>query len=145
MTFYRSSSSLKPQMDMYAAADFRYGVYEGNGMESGTAAMEAITALIVGPLCFVVVYAAVHQLSYFHPLRLVLCTMQIYGLTWFTLQPLFAAGGLQEYFSSDQTLFWAIAVGCNAPWAIFPPILWYQSFRECCARFSCSSGSTASK
>eukprot|EP00595_Chromulina_sp_UTEXLB2642_P000807 CAMPEP_0196766764 /NCGR_PEP_ID=MMETSP1095-20130614/29820_1 /TAXON_ID=96789 ORGANISM="Chromulina nebulosa, Strain UTEXLB2642" /NCGR_SAMPLE_ID=MMETSP1095 /ASSEMBLY_ACC=CAM_ASM_000446 /LENGTH=32 /DNA_ID= /DNA_START= /DNA_END= /DNA_ORIENTATION= len=32
---------------MYAAADYRYGDY-GGSMESGTAAMEAITALVVG-------------------------------------------------------------------------------------------------
>eukprot|EP01034_Spumella_vulgaris_P023371 gene23371-29584_t len=32
---------------MYAAADYRYGIYEGGQMESGTVAMEAITALIV--------------------------------------------------------------------------------------------------
>ena len=38
-----------------------------------------------------------------------------------------------------QTLFWAIAVGCNAPWAIFPTILLVQSFRECRNAFVVSS------
>jgi hypothetical protein len=70
-------------------------------MESGTAAMEAITALIVGPLCFLVAFASIHNFGCHHPLQMILCTMQLYGLTWFTLQPLFTDTGLAGHFSSD--------------------------------------------
>jgi hypothetical protein len=100
-------------------------------MESGTAAMEAITALVVGPLCILVALCASHQLAVRHPLQLILCTMQLYGLTWFTMQPLFSDTGMQGHFSANPALFWAIAVGCNAPWAIFPSILLCISFLEC--------------
>jgi hypothetical protein len=134
MTFFRGTSSLKPQMDMYAAADYRYGEYNGGNMEPGTAALEAITSLVVGPLCFVVAYAAAHELPCRHPLQLMLCTMQLYGLAWFMLQPLFSIEGFAAHFSSDPILFWVVAVGCNAPWAIIPPVLLYQSFTACCAR-----------
>ena len=70
-------------------------------MESGTAAMEAITAVVVGPLCFVLAYGAAHDLPWRYPLQLLVCTMQIYGLVWFVLQPLFAAGGIASHFSAD--------------------------------------------
>lgn len=70
-------------------------------MESGTHAMEVITAVIDGPLCFLVVFAAAHDLSWRHPLQLILCTMQLYGLVWFTLQPIWSDTGLAGHFSSD--------------------------------------------
>jgi cholestenol delta-isomerase len=131
MVFARSTSSIKTTMDVYAAADYRYGDYGGGMMESGTVAMEAITALFVGPLCFLVAFGATHNLSYRHPLQIVLCTCQLYGLAWFTLQPIFSDTGLAGHFSSDPVLFWVVAVGCNAPWAIFPTILLIQSFQAC--------------
>jgi hypothetical protein len=81
-------------------ADYRYGDY-GGMMESGTHAMEVITALIDGPLCFLVAFAAAHDLSWRHPLQIILCTMQLYGLVWFTLQPIWSDTGLAGHFSSD--------------------------------------------
>lgn len=81
--------------------DYRYGHY-GNGlMESGTHAMEAITALIDGPLCFLVAFAAAHDYGCRHPLQIILCVMQLYGLLWFTLQPIYSDTGVAGHFSSD--------------------------------------------
>jgi hypothetical protein len=80
--------------------DFRYGDYNGM-MESGTTAMELITAVIDGPLCFLVAFAAAHDLNWRHPLQIILCTMQLYGLVWFTLQPIYSDTGLAGHFSSD--------------------------------------------
>lgn len=56
--------------------------------------------------------------------------MQLYGLVWFTLQPVFSDTGLEGHFSSDPTLFWLIAFGANAPWGVFPTILLVQSVYE---------------
>ena len=67
-------------------------------MESGTAAMEAITALVDGPLCLIVAFAAAHNLPFRHPLQLILCVMQLYGLAWFVLQPLFSNEGMNGAF-----------------------------------------------
>jgi cholestenol delta-isomerase len=99
-------------------------------MESGTHAMEVITALIDGPLCFFVAWAAAHDYGCRHPFQIILCVMQLYGLLWFTLQPIYSETGVAGHFSSDPSLFWGIAVGCNAPWGIFPVILLYQSVVE---------------
>ena len=70
-------------------------------MESGTTAMELITAVIDGPLCFIVAFGAAHNHSYRHPLQIILCTMQLYGLVWFTLQPIYSETGLAGHFSSN--------------------------------------------
>lgn len=74
-------------------------------MESGTTAMEAITALVVGPLCFFVAFCAINELRCRHAYQIMLCTMQLYGLTWFTLQPIFSTTGLAGHFSSDPVSF----------------------------------------
>ncbi len=103
--FYRSNSSIKPALDMYAAADYRYGDYNGV-MESGTAAMEAITALLTGPMCFLVAFADVQGYGCRHPLMIILCTMQLYGLIWFTLQPLYSEIGIAGHFSSDPVRYY---------------------------------------
>ena len=113
-------------MNLYSASDFRYGF----PMESGTAAMETITALIDGPLCFLAAYGFVHQKYWYHPIVLIVTVMQMYGLLWFTLHPWFEAA---PQVTSDPTLFWAILVGMNIPWGIVPPILFYKSYNVMCA------------
>lgn len=84
--------------------DFRYGDY-GGMMESGTTAMEAITALLDGPFCFLVAFAAANNLPWRHPLQLILCVMQLYGLVWFVLQPIFSETGMEGHFSNDPVMF----------------------------------------
>lgn len=156
----QSDQLIMMSVSSHKLTDYRYGVYAGGMMESGTAAMEAITAILDGPMCFLVVFASVHGYSWHHPLRIILCTCQLYGLVWFVLQPIFSVHGIAGHFASDpvsafafmslffllcslavvfvlsQILFWLVAVGCNAPWGIFPTILLVQSFRECCISFS---------
>jgi len=107
-------------MDLYSAGDYRYG----RPLEAGTASMECITAVITGPLAALTAVAIIRNWSSRHVLQLTLCTCQMYGLVWFTLHPLFA---LSESLTTDPLLFWGIAFAMNAPWGIFPPILWYKS------------------
>jgi len=117
---WRSNSSFVNGMDLYGAADSRYG----RPLESGTAAMELITACISGPLCFLLAFAIASRQPWRHPIQIILSTCQIYGLVWFIIQPIFYD---QKVASDDPFLFWVIFVGLNAPWAIFPPILLIQS------------------
>jgi hypothetical protein len=49
--------------------------------------------VIEGPMCFFVAYACVTNASWYHPLQMLLSAMQIYGLLWFTIQPLWSADG----------------------------------------------------
>jgi cholestenol delta-isomerase len=110
-------------MDLYGAADFRYG----RPLEAGTASMEMITALLVGPLCLMTAYGIVRDRPWRHIVQIVTCTCQMYGLTWFIFQPAFGSG-LHSVASDDPFLFWVVFVGLNAPWGIIPPILFIQSF-----------------
>ena len=125
--FFRHHEYLK--MDIYMVADWRYG----NPMEPGTRAMEAITVLLDGPLCLLAAYAAVKDLPWRHPCQFLVCTMQIYGLIWFSLHPIFDRS--IQHLSTSPFLFLGVAFGLNGPWAIFPPMLWVQSWNEMTSKF----------
>lgn len=127
MVICRGTGFMSKQLDLYAAADFRYQ----NPMDSGTAAMEAITAIIEGPMCLLVAYGMINNKQWRWPLQLIVTTMQMYGLIWFCIQPLWSEEGYSGHMATDDPfLFWVIAVGCNAPWGIFPPMLWLQAWRR---------------
>eukprot|EP00735_Rhodelphis_limneticus_P007128 TRINITY_DN19628_c0_g1::TRINITY_DN19628_c0_g1_i1::g.24546::m.24546 TRINITY_DN19628_c0_g1::TRINITY_DN19628_c0_g1_i1::g.24546 ORF type:complete len:242 (+),score=-5.07,sp/Q9FTZ2/EBP_ORYSJ/30.27/1e-18,EBP/PF05241.7/2.7e-36,DUF2781/PF10914.3/1.2e-05 TRINITY_DN19628_c0_g1_i1:100-726(+) len=127
--FAREGHMFSRMLDQYGVADLRYG----NPLETGTAAMEAITAVFDGPFCLMVAYGLIHNRSWWNPLMVIVCTMQLYGLTWFCLHPLFSK---DVHFSEDPFLFWVIAVAFNAPWAIFPLILLVKSFNNICGAFN---------
>lgn len=122
--FYRTTSSIYHAMNLYSAADYRY---KGPVIESGTAAMETITALIVGPACLLLAYAIVTRAAYRLPLQICVCVSQMYGLLWFVLHGVFA---LEAVASTDPFLFWIIFVGLNMPWGVVPPILLWKAWRE---------------
>ena len=115
--------------DLYAAADFRYG----RPLEPGTAAMEWITAVVVGPLCVLLAYAIVTAQPWRHALQVAVCTAQMYGLTWFAVHPWFYQ---LPVASEDPFLFWVVFVGLNAPWGIFPPLLFLHSARAISRQFT---------
>ena len=117
--FFRDSF-LASGIDLYAAADFRYG----RPLEPGTAAMEWITSVLLGPLCVLLVYAIVRDRPWRHAVQVALCTSQVYGLTWFAVHPFFYH---LPVASDDPFLFWGFFVGLNAPWGVFPPILLAKS------------------
>lgn len=127
MVFHRSGSLLQHVIDYYGTADARYGNLDGQ-LESGTAAMEAITAVVVGPLCLLVALAAVHDLAWRYPLQLVVCTMQLYGMVWLVAQPVFSAGGWKQHYTADEALFWGAVVGGNLPWLLVVPIMWWDAW-----------------
>jgi len=110
-------------VDLYGAGDLRYG----RPLEAGTAAMEAMTAFITGPLCFAAAWSIVVHSAWRHILVLIASTCQLYGLVWFIIQPFFSS---EKLVSDDKVLFYTMVVGFNAPWGIIPPIMAYRSFRE---------------
>jgi len=110
--FFRTSSSIHHSMNLYAAADLRY---TSPIIEIGTAAMETITSLIVGPLCLLLAHAIITNQPYRHPLQLIVSTCQMYGLSWFILHGVFSD---EPIASSDPFLFWVIFVGLNMPWGM---------------------------
>jgi hypothetical protein len=143
-------------MNLYGAADYRYGFGEQLELEPGTAAMEAITALVTGPLCLLLAWGIVGDKAWRWSVQVLVCTCQMYGLAWFAAHPFFS---VEPCSSSDPFLYcqltWkregqaasscpishllpflshvmcaaagVVFVGFNAPWGIVPPILLLQA------------------
>jgi cholestenol delta-isomerase len=122
-----ASTGMVNAMNLYGASDYRYGFGTMPELEPGTAAMEAITALVTGPLCLLLAWAIVGRSAYRWSLQIVVCTCQMYGLTWFVAHPAFS---IEQVASSDPFLYWVIFVGFNAPWGIVPPIMMMQALRH---------------
>lgn len=112
--FNRRLPQMINSMNLYGAADFRYGLPDSESLEleAGTAAMEAITALVTGPLCLLLAWAIVGNKSWRWSVQVVVCTCQMYGLAWFMTHPFFLADKIS---SNDPFLYWVIFVGFNAP------------------------------
>jgi len=113
-------SGFQTGMDLYGAADYRYGFGDKLTLEAGTAAMEAITAFVSGPLCLLLAWGIVGQKSWRWSVQVIVCTCQMYGLAWFASHPFFS---VEQISSSDPFLYWVIFVGFNAPWGIVPPMM----------------------
>jgi hypothetical protein len=113
-------SGFQTGMDLYGAADMRYGFGERLALEPGTAAMEAITAFVSGPLSLLLAWGIVGQKSWRWTVQIITCTCQMYGLAWFAAHPFFS---VEPCSSSDPFLYWVIFVGFNAPWGIVPPMM----------------------
>ena len=117
-------SGFKNGLNLYGAADFRYGIGQNLELEPGTAAMEMITALVSGPLCLLTAWAIVGNKPWRWTLQIMSSMCHLYGLVWFMAHPFFAGSDIS---SSDPFLYWVIFVGFNAPWGIIPPILLLQA------------------
>ncbi len=61
----------------------------------------------------------------------------MYGLAWFSGHPLFHP---ESQMSSDPFLFWVVAVGLNAPWGIFPPVLAWKAWKQITKQMSVNAG-----
>lgn len=106
-----NKSGFQNGMDLYGAADYRYGYGKNLELEPGTAAMEAITAFITGPLCLLLAWGIVGQKAWRWSVQVVLCACQMYGLAWFMAHPFFS---VDKISSDDPFLYWVIFVGFNA-------------------------------
>jgi cholestenol delta-isomerase len=115
-----SKSGFQNGMNLYGAADFRYGFGENLNLEAGTAAMEAITALITGPLCLLLAWGIVGNKPWRWAVQIITCSCQMYGLAWFMAHPFFS---IDKVSSDDPFLYWVVFWGFNAPWGIVPPIM----------------------
>jgi hypothetical protein len=111
-----NKSGFQNGMNLYGAADYRYGFGENLELEPGTAAMEAITALITGPLCLLLAWGIVGNKPWRWAVQLITCSCQMYGLAWFMAHPFFSADKIS---SDDPFLYWVIFVGFNAPSVIW--------------------------
>ncbi|XP_038066950.1 3-beta-hydroxysteroid-Delta(8),Delta(7)-isomerase-like isoform X2 [Patiria miniata] len=109
----------------YAKGDSRYV-----SNDTCTIVMETITAWLEGPGCFLIVWAFITRHPMRHVMQLAVSIGQTYGVLIYFITEYY------EDFSHGPLwhpiYFWLYVIGFNAPWAIIPPLLIRQSWRELC-------------
>ncbi|EIE25266.1 Emopamil-binding protein [Coccomyxa subellipsoidea C-169] len=112
--FYKSTSGniLFEIWKEYAKADSRYAT-----RDSFVISMEAFTAFVEGPLCFVIVYGIVKQKPWRYTLQLLVSFGQIYGDVLY-----FATTYLEglKHSRPEWLYFWFYFVIVNSIWIVIP-------------------------
>lgn len=128
----------------YAKADRRWAVYDTNVLS-----LELLTALVVGPLCALMIYGIAKQKAWRHPLQLVICVMELYG-GWMTFAPDWLSGS--PNLNGHLYYVWVYLFFFNCLWVWTPAVLAYDSFAKAVRAFAYAkidtgncSGSAASK
>jgi len=96
----------------YSKADSRYASRDGF-----TICMEAITAFVEGPLCFVVVYGMLKKAPWRHTLAVLVALGQLYGDVLY-----FATSWYEGLIHSrpEAQYFWFYFVFINSIWIVIP-------------------------
>jgi len=68
----------------------------------GYVIMKAMSAIVFGPMCFLVAFAKVHERPWYHPLQLIVSSMQLACAVWFIIVPFVKLG---DDVSIDLTFF----------------------------------------
>jgi hypothetical protein len=107
----------------YARYDFRYAE------QDPLVIFICYTELILGPLCFLLVYLIHKNSPYRHRVQLVLCTAQFYGTVLYFVAPILQ-GTWRRVMTHDPLELWTFVIGLNALWMLVPGIMIYQSLTQ---------------
>jgi cholestenol delta-isomerase len=117
-----SDNYLSEAWKEYTKADSRYA-----SRDPFVISMEAVTAFVVGPLCFVATYGILKRRAWCWALSLVVSVCQVYG------DLLYYGTCLLEGFvhsRPEPLYFWGYFVLLNALWLVIPACVGVKSWNE---------------
>jgi len=122
--YYRhpSDNYLSEAWKEYTKADSRYAT-----RDSFIISMEAVTAFLVGPLCFLAMYGVLKNRAWRWALCLLVSVCQVYGDVLY-----YGTCWLEGFVHSrpEPLYFWVYFVLLNALWIVIPFCVGYKSWRE---------------
>ncbi|KAI8106253.1 hypothetical protein M9435_000799 [Picochlorum sp. BPE23] len=106
----------------YTKADSRYAT-----RDSFIISMEAVTAFMVGPMCFAAVFGILQHKSWKYPLMVILSVCQIYGDILY-----YGTCYLEDFIHArpEPLYFWGYFVTLNALWIVIPGLVLAYSTRQ---------------
>lgn len=115
--FYKSESSniLFEIWKEYCQADSRYA-----SRDPFTICMEAVTAFVEGPLCFVILYGMLKQKSWRFTLQFAVSLAQFYGDVLYFATSWYDGGG---YARPEALYFWFYFIIVNSIWIVVPALV----------------------
>lgn len=93
--------------------------------------VEAITVVLLGPLCFATAISIARGSSLRHPLQIIVCVAHLYGVALY-----YSTCAINEkyrgliYSRPEPLYYWVYYVGFNAPWVVVPAGLLINSVRS---------------
>lgn len=122
--FYQSNTSniLFEIWKEYSLADSRYAT-----RDAFTICMEAVTAFIEGPLCFVILYGMLKQRPWRFTLQFAVSLGQLYGDVLYFATSYYDGA---VYSRPEPLYFWFYFNIVNAVWIVVPAsVMWYSGSR----------------
>lgn len=120
--FYKSKSSniLFEIWKEYCRADSRYA-----SRDPFTICMEAVTAFVEGPLCFLIMYGMLNQKPWRFTLQFAVSLGQLYGDVLYFATSWYDGGG---YARPEALYFWFYFIFVNSIWIVVPAlVMWYSA------------------
>ncbi|KXJ97503.1 Emopamil binding protein-domain-containing protein [Microdochium bolleyi] len=110
----------------YALSDSRYLISDHFMLS-----VEAVTVLVLGPLCFAGALATALGSSHRHVLRIIVCTAHLFSVSLYystSLTGTYLSG--QSDSRPEFLYFWVYYVGFNLPWVVVPFSLLVNSVKS---------------
>ncbi|KAL3424763.1 3-beta-hydroxysteroid-Delta(8),Delta(7)-isomerase 2 [Phlyctema vagabunda] len=137
--FSLNHTRMGPAQDLFGQLWKEYALSDSRYLTSDpfVLCMETVTAFTWGPLCFVVAAMIPNEHSLRHPLQIIVCVGQIYGLILYYATSMFDHYYRGVAYSRPEFLyFWFYYFFMNFIWMVFPGILLVSSVRTISKAFT---------
>ncbi|RDL39391.1 EBDP2, emopamil-binding protein [Venustampulla echinocandica] len=131
--FSYNHTRMGPAQDLFGQLWKEYALSDSRYLTSDpfVLCMETITAFTWGPLCFIVAAFITTSHPLRHPLQIIVCTGQIYGLILYYATSMFDHYYKEVTYSRPEFVyFWIYYFFINFLWMIFPGALLVSSVRR---------------
>jgi cholestenol delta-isomerase len=128
-----------PAQDLFGQLWKEYALSDSRYLTSDpfVLCMETVTAFTWGPLCFIVAVFITTNHALRHPLQIIVCVGQIYGLILYYATSMFDHYYKSVTYSRPEFLyFWGYYFFMNFIWMVFPGILLVSSVRTIAKAFT---------
>ncbi|TVY45802.1 3-beta-hydroxysteroid-Delta(8),Delta(7)-isomerase [Lachnellula occidentalis] len=137
--FSINHTRMGPAQDLFGQLWKEYALSDSRYLTSDpfVLCMETVTAFTWGPLCFVVAAFITTNHALRHPLQIIVCVGQMYGLILYYATSMFDHYYKEITYSRPEFLyFWVYYFSVNFIWMIFPGILLVKSVRTIAQAFN---------
>ncbi|XP_010477230.1 PREDICTED: probable 3-beta-hydroxysteroid-Delta(8),Delta(7)-isomerase [Camelina sativa] len=108
----------------YSKGDSRYA-----GRDSAIVSIEGITAVIVGPVCLLAIYAIAKEKSYSYVLQLAISLGQLYGCLVYFITAILEG----DNFATNSFYYYSYYIGANGWWILIPLLISFRCWKKICA------------
>jgi len=128
--FVLNHTSMAPQLDLFGQLWKEYSLSDSRYLisDSFIVCMETVTAVLWGPLCFLIAIFIMNQHPLRHPLQIIVSLGQLYGDVLYyatSMFELYHEGVV--YCRTEGWYFWGYYFLCNFFWIVIPIVCLWSS------------------